>query len=87
MAERINLPEAVVNEFASRNPSNEDLNQVFKLLKALPRESKVGTPIPFDLSEFQNTFVVWTPNKQWRIVFRRPSSDRVDIMHIGPEDS
>lgn len=87
MTEELKLPEAVVDEFANDAPTAREVDRVKKVLKTLPGNPKIGSPIPFDLPEYENCFVTWTPDKQWRIVFRRNSPSSINVLSIAREDS
>jgi hypothetical protein len=87
MAEGLNLPENVVDEFATQDPSEKEVDRVKKILKHLPNDPAIGSPIPFDLPEFRGCFVTWTPDKQWRIVFQRKNPSGVTVLSIAREES
>ena len=87
MAEPLNLPDSVVAEFSSRNPSQRDIEQVLKLLKNLARNPNIGMSIPFDVHDYADCFVTWTSDNKWRVVFRRRNPGGVDVLSIALEDS
>jgi len=87
MAEPLNLPASVVEEFSSHNPSQRDIDQVIELLKKILRDPNTGTSIPFDLLDYQDCFATWTSGNKWRIVFRRRNPGGIDVLSIGLEDS
>jgi len=87
MAEVLNLPERVVDEFASQDPSEKEVDRVKKVLKNLIADPKIGTSVPFDLPVYRDCFVAWTPDRQWRIVFRRRKPGVVDVLSIAREES
>lgn len=87
MAEGLNLPENVVNEFASQDPSEKEVDRVKKILKRLSSDPTIGSPIAFDVPEYRDCFVTWTPDKQWRVVFQRKNPGGVNVLSIAREES
>lgn len=85
------IPEAIVNRFANFNPTPEELAAVRALIAQIIENPDIGTPIPFDQEKYKNSFVAFTADGRWRVVYRILKNENtgereVIIVAIDPQE-
>jgi len=81
----LRVPESVVNRFVSLNPSPDDRQSVLDLVSQLLKRPELGIPIPFNLPEYSDCYVAFTPNRKWRVVYRRLDPEGIVVCSIDRE--
>jgi hypothetical protein len=72
---RIPIPESIVTKLALADVATDaEIELITSTLRQLENQPTLGEPIPFNLPELRDCYVIWTDDRAWRIVFlrRRP---------------
>lgn len=67
------------------NPSPVDLARLKNTLQQLAVTPASGTLIPFASGQLPNSYVTWTPDGKWRIVFTPRHPSGLNVLLVEPE--
>ena len=81
----VKLPQSLVERFVAEHPSDQDLDYVIQALDRIHRGEDSGIAIPFHVRELRETYVTWTEDRKWRIIFQRAKADGINVLAIDRE--
>jgi len=84
MSSPVNVAQSAFVRFTEQDPTADDVELVKETLVALARNPQTGVPLPFVPKTFPETYVSWTPNRKWRIVFQARRPDGIEVLSIEP---
>jgi hypothetical protein len=86
MAKRQDWSFSILDKFAQYNPTDEDIDNVDKAYQTFQdKPVEEATPIPFERPELKDCYVIWTPDRKWRLLLRKRNPKGYDLLGVEPE--